>query len=129
MISFIDFYLSEKTIDLKEPIKTQEDKACILFGQKLADRFGLILNGWQEFTFMFTIPKDTPNGTNTFTAKNELEIVKKLKERFPSYFDYIIKKNFPDGYSPEPSFPSTPPNECEPIDISQLSAYYAKGKK
>jgi len=127
MILFSDFYLSEKSISLREPIDTQKDKSCVLFGQRLADRFGLILNGWQEITFMFTIPQNVPNARNTFTAKNEEEIIKKLEARFPDYLDYIMKKNFPNGYKPDSSISKEPPDECEPMDLSQLSAYFAKG--
>lgn len=116
MISFVDFYLLEKTISLQEPIETHEDKACILYGQKLAKRFDLILNGWQEIVFYFTIPKGFPNERNTFTAQNEKELVDKLKERFPDYFKYIMQKNFPNGYRPDSSLPSYPPKECEPND-------------
>jgi len=118
MLSFKKFYLFEKSISTREPVETQEDKKCILFGQKLANRFGLILNGWQEITFMFTIPADVPNGKNTLTSKNEEEIVQKLQKRFPEYFDYIMKKNFPNGYEPDSTLPKEPPQECEPMDLA-----------
>lgn len=121
MTSFAKFYLSEKSISTREPVETQEDKDCVLFGQKLANRFGLILNGWQEITFMFTIPDGLPDGRNTFTAKNEKELVNKLQEKFPAYFDYIMEKNFPNGYKPDPTF-SEPPQECEPMDLAGFAA-------
>jgi len=128
MLSFTDFYLSEKTISTREPIETKDDETCIVVGQKLADRFDLKLNGWQEFTFMFTIPDGVPDGRNTFTAKNEEEIIEKLKSRFSKYLEYIMAKKFPDGYSPDPSLEKEPPIECEPLDLEQLKSQMNKGK-
>ena len=132
-MTFLDFYLLEKTIDTTrfgiDSIEDPVDKACISVGQKLAKRFDLELNGWMEMSFIFTIPAGVPNEKNTIFAKNESEIIRKLKERFPAYLDYIMKKNFPNGYKPDTSIPSEPPEECEPMDMSQLAAYFAKGNK
>jgi hypothetical protein len=131
-MTFLDFYLLEKTIDTTrfsiDSIEDPVDKACISIGQKLAERFGLGLNGWMEMSFIFTIPAGVPNEKNTIFAKNESEIIQKLKERFPEYLEYIMKKNFPNGYKPDPLIPKIPPEECEPLDVEQLKAIFKKEK-
>ena len=120
MQRFSDFYVNEKTLNIADgEVKTDEDEVCMDVGQRLADRFGLKLNGWWETTYTFTIPEDVPNARNTFLAKNEEEVIKKL-ERFPEYLEYIMQKKFPDGYEPDPSIPLEPPIECEPLDLASI---------
>jgi hypothetical protein len=112
MLSFIDFYLSEKTIDTNKPRNLNpQEQICIDYGKKLADKFGFKLNGWMENSYVFTIPEGVPDEKNTLMGKSESEIIEKLKERFPSYLEYIIKK----GY--EPSEDGEVPEECgKPFD-------------
>ena len=130
-MSFID-YLKEKTLDTNRKkisfFKDPEDRACINVGYRLAQRFGLILNGWQEYTYMFTIPDNVPNEQNTFTAKNEKEIIEKLKLRFPEYLDYIMNFKFSNGYKLDYSIPEEPPVECDPLDLEALRKSMNKGE-
>jgi len=114
------YYFTEKTISSKEfnsEKSSYKDTKCMFIGQKLANKFDLIFNGWWETTYTFTIPAGVPNEKNTFMAHNEKEIIDKLQKRFPDYLEYIINKNFPDGYEPDLSIPMKPPIECEPIEF------------
>lgn len=115
MLNFNDFYLLEKTIDVNKSTLhlNQSDKVCIDFGKEMSDKYGLILNGWQEITYYFTIPKGLPNEKNTFSAKNEKELIEKIHDRFPLFFDYL-KTKFPDGFD---MYDDLPPTECgKPFD-------------
>ena len=119
MESFTNFY--EKTLNIgQDEIKTDEDKICIDMGHRLANRFGLKLNGWWEMLYTFTIPKGFPNEKNTFLARNELEIISNLEKKFPEYLEFIMNKNFPDGYEPDLSIPENPPKECQAISQEQM---------
>lgn len=124
MLEFDTFYFAEKTIRFKDfeisRDKHPADQKCVNAGQKLAKRFGLEFNGWWEMTFTFTIPEGVPNEKNTLMAKNESELIDKLKKRFPEYLKYIMKKNFPNGYKPDITIPNKPPKECEPIDLDAM---------
>jgi hypothetical protein len=123
MENFADFYQIEKSINLTTQMINKldnKDKECINHGKKLANRFDLILNGWGELFYYFTIPAGVPDEKNTFTASNESEIVEKLSKRFPDYFKYIMDKNFPDGYKPDISISDEPPDECEPMKLTDF---------
>jgi len=121
MLNFYDYYLNEKVLNThSNDIKTKDDEVCINVGRQLSSRFGLKLNGWWEMTYTFTIPKGVPNEGNTFLAKNEKEIIEKLQKRFPEYLEYIMQKNFPDGYKPSLDIPNEPPTECEPLDLNSI---------
>ena len=120
-MNFSQFYFVEKTLATKDfESKDPNDNHCMAIGQQLADRFGVRFDGWWEFTYTFTIPEGLPNEKNTFMAKNEEEFIRKLKERFPQFLEYTMKKNFSGGYKPDPSIPSIPPKECEPLDLDTL---------
>jgi len=121
MINFAEYYLSEKTLNFTDDkSESKEDFFCMGVGQKLADRFDLVFNGWWEYKYTFTIPEGVPNARNTILAGNESEIIEKFKERFPEYLDYIMKKKFPNGYKPDSNIPSEPPTECEPLDLNTI---------
>lgn len=123
MQDFADYYFMEKTIasdDHDSATSTHEDNKCMMIGKKIADRFGLIFNGWWEFTYTFTIPEHVPNARNTLMAHNEEELIEKLQQRFPEYLAYIMKKKFPDGYKPDPTIPKDVVPECEPIDLDNF---------
>lgn len=128
-MQFMEYYFTEKTLNANDPnVKFKgNDKICVLIGQKIAKRFGLLFNGWMEMTYIFTIPKGVPNERNTLMAKNEEELVQKLQQRFPQYLEYIMNKNFPNGYEPDPSIPKEPPAECEPLDLASLKKSFTKG--
>ncbi|MFW6172730.1 MAG: hypothetical protein ACOC5T_03200, partial [Elusimicrobiota bacterium] len=66
-----------------------------------------------------------PDEKNTFLAKNEKEILEKLKKRFPNFLEYTMKKNFPNGYKTDSSLPLEPPTECEPIDLEKMKGEMA----
>jgi hypothetical protein len=134
-MNFETYYFTEKSIDVnpfspdKQRILGKKDQICINYGKKLADRFDLILNGWQEWMFILTIPKNVPNAQNTFTAKNEQEIVKQLQLKFPDYWKYIVQKKFPNGYEPDSTIPNFPPEECEFVDINTWAETLKKEKE
>jgi len=123
MQDFANHYFTEKTIatsrfDSKEG--SPEENKCMEIGQRLADRFGLRFDGWWELSYQFTILKGLPDEQNTFLAKNEEEVFNSLQKKFPNYFGYIMGKNFPNGYKPDPSIPSDTIPECEPLDLDTL---------
>lgn len=82
MISFNTFYLKEKTINAKQmgSLPPPEDEHLMKQGKDLADKYGLKFNGWWEISHTFTDPKTG----NTFLAKNEEELVQKLKKLRPN---------------------------------------------
>jgi len=123
-MKFADFYMSEKTIKIGN--QSPDEQKCVEVGQRIAKRFDLMFNGWMEVAYLFSIPSNVPDAGNTLGAKNEIELAKKLKERFPAYFSYILKKNFPNGYRPDPTIPTEPPAECEPMNREELKAYFAR---
>lgn len=130
-MDFMKHYFREKTIQLpgykSDHIKNPDDIKCIQFGKELADRFGLLLNGWGEYVYYFTIPEGVPNEKNTFVAKNEEGVVNNLKKKFPEYLEYIMNKNFPYGYVPDERL-SEPPKECEYVDPMDLAKKWAEEK-
>jgi len=80
MRNFIDFYMIEKTINAKEiGSLSPEDEELMAKGMELAKKFDLKLNGWWEISYTFT----TPSG-DTFLAKDEAELIQKLKKHRPN---------------------------------------------
>lgn len=76
MLTFQDFYMTEKTIRHHEiEGLSQEDKQLMKRGQDLADKYGLKFNGWWEISYTFTDPQTH----NTFLANTEEEIINKLR--------------------------------------------------
>jgi hypothetical protein len=124
-MNFTKFYFTEKTLAARKTFDSQADQKCLDVGQQMADRFGLKFDGWWEFSYQFTIPAGLPDEKNTFLAKNEKEILEKLKKRFPNFLEYTMKKNFPNGYKTDSSFPLEPPTECEPIDLEKMAGEMA----
>jgi len=125
MINFSKYYLSEKQIltydqRSKKEIKpsNDRDKKCIAFGKDLADKYGVILNGWGEMMYYFSIPAGVPDAENTFTANNEAELLEKIKDKFPKFYEYISKK----VDIPENPDDSEPPKECDVLTMADIAA-------
>jgi hypothetical protein len=71
----------EKTINAKEiGSLSPEDEELMAKGMELAKKFDLKLNGWWEISFTFT----DMNSGNTFLAKDEAELIQKLKKHRPN---------------------------------------------
>jgi hypothetical protein len=111
MQCFNQYYFLEKTIDAnrktEKDFKDPEDRKCISFGLTLAKKYNLILNGWMETSFYFTIPEGQEGEKNTFAAENEKELIVKLKKYQPKTFKE------PDGV-----ISTEIPQACDPIDLS-----------
>ena len=121
MQDFANHYFTEKTLATRDfQSDNPNDNKCLAIGQRIADRFGLRFDGWWDFSYQFTIPEGLPNEKNTLLAKNEEEIISKIKERFPDFLSYTMEKNFPNGYKPDPTIPTDIQPECEPLDLDKL---------
>lgn len=114
MQGFEKYYFIEKTIDTNKMMSPKdanqlgdpEDVECAKCGLELAQKYNLLLNGWMENNYYFTIPEDQECGKNTFAAKNEKELIERMKKYQPTTFKEPFGK--PD---------EEVPTGCDYIDI------------
>jgi hypothetical protein len=67
----------EKAIHAKEMGSLEpHEEELMLRGKELADKFDLKFNGWWEVAYTFTVPETQ----DTFLAKDENELINKLKK-------------------------------------------------
>lgn len=79
-MEFKKYYFSEVTINAKEIGSIPpEQEELMAIGKNIADKYGLKFNGWWEIAYTFT----TKEG-DTFLAKDEKEVIQKLKKFYPN---------------------------------------------